>query len=27
MLNAIDRFDYKPDQFAASLGAVGAKLK
>ena len=27
MLNAIDRFDYKPDQFAASLGAVGAKLR
>ncbi|MCC6849509.1 MAG: hypothetical protein IT294_13490 [Deltaproteobacteria bacterium] len=27
MLDAIDRFAYKPDQFAASLGAVGAKLK
>jgi hypothetical protein len=27
MLDAIDRFSYKPDQFAASLAAVGAKLK
>jgi hypothetical protein len=27
MLDAIDRFAYKPDQFASSLSAVGAKLK
>jgi len=27
MLDAIDRFSYKPDQFAASLAAAGAKLK
>jgi hypothetical protein len=27
MLDAIDRFAYKPDQFAASLAAAGAKLK
>ena len=27
MLDAIDRFSYKQDQFAASLSAVGAKLK
>lgn len=27
MLTAIDRFNYKADQFAASLGAVGAKLR
>ncbi len=27
MLDAIDRFNYRPDQFAASLAAAGAKLK
>jgi hypothetical protein len=27
MLDAIDRFNYHPDQFAASLAAAGAKLK
>jgi len=27
MLDAIDRFNYRPDQFAASLGAAGAKLR